>query len=282
MTRKTSSKYTYFIQPQSGVAVKIGVSSNPEHRIKELQTGHHEPLHIAAVLKGDREREFHVRFSGLRMRGEWFRATSELSEYLHAQGAKFPSDGNRVSVEQVCHVHQPVEERECDEVIEMGGEEERELMYSNPYTPCKDCAGEEPGVIRWEPDEDEDESECWDFCDCNYTCWDTFAMSLLDRRIINRVGLNVDASIMWVVMKDINSGVRVDEFNEILVELWFMRDVQWRVHISFGLPWGTDQQVIHDAQSVAIHPDFRLAHYSYSINMTDSLRRWLGREGGDV
>ena len=72
----------YFIR-QSGF-VKIGVSADPEKRIRELQTGNPEPLELLHTEGGGyhREAELHQRFADLWVNGEWFKYEGELFEYI--------------------------------------------------------------------------------------------------------------------------------------------------------------------------------------------------------
>jgi hypothetical protein len=69
----------YFIQKNSG-AVKIGVSSDLESRIKTLQTGNSEQLKIIAKLPFtsrkqayDFEKFLHKKFEKHKLSGEWFK-----------------------------------------------------------------------------------------------------------------------------------------------------------------------------------------------------------------
>lgn len=63
----------YFIAAQSG-EIKIGHSRTPKARLVRLQTGHPDRLTLLATVDGgvDLEREYHNRFSGHRIKGEWF------------------------------------------------------------------------------------------------------------------------------------------------------------------------------------------------------------------
>lgn len=75
MSHPTS--YVYFIA--DGALVKIGTSMNPYKRLKQLQTGASTKLRMVAVVPGGvaRERRFHERFKGRRVRGEWFQLTED-------------------------------------------------------------------------------------------------------------------------------------------------------------------------------------------------------------
>jgi hypothetical protein len=80
----------YFIQ--SGDHIKIGKSNNPWKRFDSLQTGSPAPLKMLAIMPGDieTEEELHERFSELSVRGEWFRATSELIRFAAKVRREFP------------------------------------------------------------------------------------------------------------------------------------------------------------------------------------------------
>ena len=72
----------YFIRAGRKRQVKIGYSKDhPLKRLKTLQTGSVDELELIGMLEGEPrdEAEWHRRFRHLRIRGEWFRWTSELS-----------------------------------------------------------------------------------------------------------------------------------------------------------------------------------------------------------
>lgn len=74
-----AKSYCYMIQKGYG-SVKIGVSDDPQARLKSLQTGNHGRLYLIASFPFDSrmqaeamERELHARFTEDRLKGEWFR-----------------------------------------------------------------------------------------------------------------------------------------------------------------------------------------------------------------
>lgn len=81
-SRPTSAKYLYFIA--CGDAVKVGVSSDPENRMKELRAGAPGPLRIVAKFeqRGRDEGALHKRIAHLRLYGEWFRHTEEVDALI--------------------------------------------------------------------------------------------------------------------------------------------------------------------------------------------------------
>ncbi len=108
--------FVYFIQGEITGCVKIGVARDPALRLKTLQTGCAERLFLIRSLPGDRrlERWLHKRFAALRVRGEWFRFSSEMkliepNSDLAGEcfrDRSFPEDGPRAtlirSVEDFC------------------------------------------------------------------------------------------------------------------------------------------------------------------------------------
>ena len=71
--------YVYLIQKGYG-SIKIGVSSNPERRLMELQVGNHGDLHIIAKFPFQTrayalsmEKDLHNKFKRFCLSGEWFK-----------------------------------------------------------------------------------------------------------------------------------------------------------------------------------------------------------------
>ena len=75
----------YFISNGSDL-VKIGYSSNPLRRLKDLQTASPNQLELLAVLPGDKttEIEYHSKFATFKIRGEWFKMNSKLQSEIKA------------------------------------------------------------------------------------------------------------------------------------------------------------------------------------------------------
>lgn len=74
--------YVYFVQ--GGDAIKIGFSTNTAGRLVGLQTSNAEELELLGSVRGSQkdEAELHEMFCHLRLRGEWFRAEDELTDYI--------------------------------------------------------------------------------------------------------------------------------------------------------------------------------------------------------
>lgn len=75
------SKYVYLISDSNSYTYKIGVSINPEKRIKALQTGNYKVLKIIHKIfcenYNDVETALHNKYNFLKVNGEWFELTEE-------------------------------------------------------------------------------------------------------------------------------------------------------------------------------------------------------------
>jgi hypothetical protein len=72
----------YFIQDTETRRIKIGVSAEPNQRLRQLQTAHAAELKLIAVMDGSRieEQALHQLFT--RKRGEWFEPTHDLLAFI--------------------------------------------------------------------------------------------------------------------------------------------------------------------------------------------------------
>lgn len=73
---------TYIIQDTATGLCKIGSAVNPAHRMKTLQTGCPGELKLVLVLDTDCEVQLHTRFKDARVRGEWFKVTAALRQFV--------------------------------------------------------------------------------------------------------------------------------------------------------------------------------------------------------
>ena len=74
----------YFIQQGNEGPIKIGISWEVKKRLKDLSVASpFEPI-ILAVIAGDRgkERKLHRKFKKEHMRGEWFKPSERLMEFI--------------------------------------------------------------------------------------------------------------------------------------------------------------------------------------------------------
>jgi hypothetical protein len=72
----------YFIR--DGDAVKIGYAINPRSRLTTLRTGNSRPISILGVMDGslDDEHRLHQRFTSEHIRGEWFKLTPQIIQFI--------------------------------------------------------------------------------------------------------------------------------------------------------------------------------------------------------
>lgn len=82
--------WIYFIQAKGGGPIKIGLSRNPQMRLRTIQMSHPEklvlrrviPVHDGTIYRA--EKQVHKMFAEYRLRGEWFRAAPELADIADA------------------------------------------------------------------------------------------------------------------------------------------------------------------------------------------------------
>jgi hypothetical protein len=84
ITNQSKSKsYVYFISSSDGY-VKIGSSTNPEARLKNLQTATHHLLQLVHVIPGNEniEKYLHRLFVSDHVRGEWFKFSEVIMDFI--------------------------------------------------------------------------------------------------------------------------------------------------------------------------------------------------------
>ena len=83
---KKSPSFVYFIQEGSEGLIKIGKSSSPKDRIRNLKTGNTSgfKFNFLGMIDGDisTESRIHKKFSDIRVTGEWFSPTNELTSFI--------------------------------------------------------------------------------------------------------------------------------------------------------------------------------------------------------
>jgi hypothetical protein len=81
-----TTHYIYFIQSGEGGPIKIGRTRyDPIRRLKGMQTGSHETLHLRRVIPSPGEhgeKAIHALFATARIRGEWFWPTKEVLAFI--------------------------------------------------------------------------------------------------------------------------------------------------------------------------------------------------------
>jgi hypothetical protein len=84
--RKISGKI-YFIRNPSNGYIKIGFSTKPLGRLRDLQVGNSDDLEFLAIITGTMHREklLKRRFKEYNIRGEWFAPGQKLKRFINAQ-----------------------------------------------------------------------------------------------------------------------------------------------------------------------------------------------------
>jgi len=74
--------YVYFVEAVGAGLIKIGKSTNVLKRFRSLTTGCPHELKLLGCCDYHTESDLHARFKHLRTRGEWFKATQLLREFI--------------------------------------------------------------------------------------------------------------------------------------------------------------------------------------------------------
>jgi hypothetical protein len=85
----TIDRTVYFISNASGTAIKIGVTTDLPKRLLSLRIANPEELSVVATLPAMwcTEQIVHRYFSTSRIRGEWFRPTEDILEFIRLLNA---------------------------------------------------------------------------------------------------------------------------------------------------------------------------------------------------
>jgi hypothetical protein len=90
------SRVVYFVQAGKAGPIKIGSSCDVERRLKSMQSHNHRKLRLIGQFKSVgyfSERDTHRRFAAARIRGEWFRPSDEMHEFINAISVAIMDDG---------------------------------------------------------------------------------------------------------------------------------------------------------------------------------------------
>jgi hypothetical protein len=84
---RAAKAQTYFIQMGDGGPIKIGVSADPQRRMKDLSVASPHELRLLATMPGNHERALHERLATSRRPAggsEWFDPTAEVLAAVQA------------------------------------------------------------------------------------------------------------------------------------------------------------------------------------------------------
>lgn len=98
--KREEAPVLYFILCEAANAVKIGISDTAAmvSRLSTLQTGNPFPLVLLGCLKGDyreTEAKLHATFKEFRLRGEWFRYSDELKDFISQSRLWMPEQNEK-------------------------------------------------------------------------------------------------------------------------------------------------------------------------------------------
>lgn len=84
LPKGTVTGYVYFASPEDQDVMKIGFSKEPRARMAGVNTGSHQEITLDFCFATYREAEkmIHRRFAADRLRGEWFKYTRALAEFI--------------------------------------------------------------------------------------------------------------------------------------------------------------------------------------------------------
>jgi len=91
LPRRAVKTYVYLMSNQAGTELKIGLSSNPERRLRTLSTANAHPLCLLYLVVGGRslERALHAKFKQYHIRNEWYSSCSDIEdEFVKLSGAQ--------------------------------------------------------------------------------------------------------------------------------------------------------------------------------------------------
>lgn len=82
--RGTGRSRVYFVIDEEATVCKIGYSEAIDDRISRMQCHNHNQLRLLGDIPGGRrlEKEWHKKFSHLRVSGEWFSYTEDLKSAI--------------------------------------------------------------------------------------------------------------------------------------------------------------------------------------------------------
>jgi hypothetical protein len=213
--------HTYFIQSPKGGNIKIGKAIDPFKRRKELETGAPDGLIVMGYIKADCESRLHQQFAPLRVRkgNEFFKPDPELLEFI-LENAEFADSKTRRIFREINFRSLP---NKPDYVEKWGGGFVVEKGFEKLSTVLKEYIEQ----IGCTCDFDQDFTECDRDCDGAWlenATWRMEGMSIVDHFIVNP-----ESKTLTVIGKDVNSGKREEEVDELATIFWYFDEFNWTV-----------------------------------------------------
>lgn len=100
----------YFVQGESTGLIKIGLATDPLHRIRSLQAASPDKLIMLKIITGDKKTEFelHRRFQADRKHGEWFCPSHRLISFIESlediRDYKVPTQVKKPSLKEALEI----------------------------------------------------------------------------------------------------------------------------------------------------------------------------------
>lgn len=93
-TKVVERNMIYFIQQGEDGPIKIGKTTDINRRLKELQTGTPNKLHLVGLINEDNlsERDFHSAFSHLHITSEWYKPGEDLLSFIEREDRDPPPE----------------------------------------------------------------------------------------------------------------------------------------------------------------------------------------------
>lgn len=126
--------WLYFIQQGYGGPVKIGLASDPQKRLEQLQVGNPQTLCLRAQRPGhpELEADLHRLFASGHIRGEWFRPDTPFLRVTIERAKDETLTGRYVSRDEVAALREARERRAVDLVRRGRWDEAQELIATVP------------------------------------------------------------------------------------------------------------------------------------------------------
>jgi hypothetical protein len=163
----TMKEFVYFITSEGG-PIKIGRATDVQKRLSALQTSNPETLFVVGVIHSElhSESSVHRRFEHLRLRGEWFRRSSELITFIE-ENRNVTLIGGKIKIPK-------------PQIVD---------PEKTPYGPVEVIEGEHMGKIGYYDDDEIELMEECEFCEqarhreistgsyeCEDCIWEKFAV----------------------------------------------------------------------------------------------------------
>lgn len=229
---------TYFIQAVGGGPIKIGVSINPESRLRGIQTGCPYRLRLLATLPTNKEAELHSIFNNLRLEGEWFKDEGKIKKWI--QRNTLVSDRKKVSKRKsenpwagVIPGKRDYVERYCDVILEPDDFweymlEDRDIGDS--FGECRLLEKRNKAVAQKNTYRSNVLEAAIESCECDFHIWVGAVSELSCCDVVDRFGVNKEHRQILLACKPLVTRNREDQIFRILPDIAVDFDfLEWKL-----------------------------------------------------